>query len=53
MINFFTFYYKVFIKITLLLLLFIPPVLSQKKIPKNKKIIVNSIEEKKGKINRN
>ena len=50
MINFFTFYYKVFIKITLLLLLFIPPVLSQKKIPKNKKIIVNSIEEKKEKL---
>ena len=46
MINSFTF----FIKIALLLLVFVSPVLSQKKIPKIKNVIVKSIEEKKEKL---
>ena len=50
MINIFTFYFTVFIKITLLSAIFILPAFSQKKIPKQKKVIINSIEEKREKL---
>ena len=49
MINFFKYHFRPFIKVTLLLV-FIPSAFSQKKIPKQKKVIINSIEEKREKL---
>tara|TARA_B100000214_G_C23964210_1_gene626897 strand:- start:576 stop:2027 length:1452 start_codon:yes stop_codon:yes gene_type:complete len=49
MINFFKYHFRPFIKVTLLLV-FVPSAFSQKKIPKQKKVIINSIEEKREKL---